>query len=295
MKKHAKKLLESNFLKLTFLFVLLLQANLIQAQDKTVTETVTAEEDSMPIPGVNAVVIGTTDGTSTDFDGIYRIEVPEGSTLEFSYIWFINQSLPVAGLSTLNVALQTDTQQLEEVVVVGYGTQKKELVTGAHLQVSGEDLQRQSTTRALQAFQGQTPGVQITSTSGQPGEGLNVVIRGLGSTGNNSPLYVVDGVLTTDISYLNNADIENISILKDAASAAIYGSQAANGVVLVTTKKGRKGHAQITFDHYYGIQEVARTMDMTNAKEYATLINESVMNSGASPVFSNADIAKMGE
>lgn len=295
MKKHAKKLLESNFLKLTFLFVLLLQANFLQAQDRTVTGTVTAEEDGMPIPGVNVVVVGTTNGTSTDFDGNYSIEVPEGGTLQFSYIGFINQSLPVAGLSTLNVALQTDTQQLEEVVVVGYGTQKKELVTGANLQVSGEDLQRQSTTSALQALQGQTPGVQITSTSGQPGEGLNVVIRGLGSTGNNSPLYVVDGVLTTDISYLNNADIENISILKDAASAAIYGSQAANGVVLVTTKKGRKGHAQITFDHYYGIQEVARTMDMTNAKEYATLINESVMNSGASPVFSNADIAKMGE
>src|SRR5690606_28221270 len=200
MKKHSKKLLEKNFHGLIFLFVLLLQVNFLQAQDKTVTGTVTAEEDGMPIPGVNVVVVGTTNGTSTDFDGNYSIQVPEGGSLQFSYIGFINQRLAVAGVSTLNVALQTDTQQLDEAVVVGYGTQKKELVTGANLQVSGEDLQRQSTTSALQALQGQTPGVQITSTSGQPGEGLNVVIRGLGSTGNNSPLYVVDGVLTTDIS-----------------------------------------------------------------------------------------------
>src|SRR5690606_21789001 len=144
MKKHSKRLLESNFLRLAFLCVLLLQANFLQAQDKTVTGTVTAEEDGMPIPGVNVVIVGTTIGTSTDFDGNYIIQVPEGGSLQFSYIGFINQKLDVAGLTTLNVALKTDTQQLDEVVVVGYGTQKKELVTVAILQVSGEHLQRQS-------------------------------------------------------------------------------------------------------------------------------------------------------
>jgi TonB-dependent SusC/RagA subfamily outer membrane receptor len=127
------------------------------------------------------------------------------------------------------------------VVVVGYGVQKKALNTGANLQVEGDQLQRLSTTNALQALQGQAAGVQITSTSGQPGEALKVVIRGLGTNNNASPLFVVDGVLTSDISYLNNADIETVTVLKDAASAAIYGSQAANGVVLITTKGGKAG------------------------------------------------------
>ncbi|WP_335964319.1 TonB-dependent receptor [Galbibacter sp. PAP.153] len=296
MEKQSNRFLENHFLKVVlFFFVLLFQMGYAHAQSGTITGTITSAEDGMPIPGANVVVVGTNNGTTTDFDGNYTINASADATLQFSYIGFVSQNISIGGKSTINVALATDTQQLDEVVVVGYGTQKKELVTGANLQVSGEDLERQSTTNALQALQGQTPGVQITSTSGQPGEGLNVVIRGLGSTGNNAPLYVVDGVLTNDISYLNNADIENISILKDAASAAIYGSQAANGVVLVTTKQGKKGHAQITFDHYYGLQEVTRKIDMLNATEYATLMNEEAINSGSSPIFSNADIDQMGE
>ncbi|WP_456867431.1 SusC/RagA family TonB-linked outer membrane protein [Galbibacter sp. BG1] len=295
MEKQTDRFFNKNFLRgAVLLFVFLLQVSYAQSQT-TVKGTITSAEDGMPIPGASIMVEGTTKGTTSDFDGNYQIEVPEGGVLQFTYIGFINQKIPVNGQSTIDVALKTDTQQLDEVVVIGYGVQKKELVTGANLQVSGEDLERQSTTNALQALQGQTPGVQITSTSGQPGEGLNVVIRGLGSTGNNSPLYVVDGVLTNDISYLNNADIETISILKDAASAAIYGSQAANGVVLVTTKKGKKGHAQITFDHYYGLQEVQQKMDMANGTEYATLLNEAALNSGSNPIFSNDEISQLGE
>jgi TonB-dependent starch-binding outer membrane protein SusC len=169
------------------------------------------------------------------------------------------------------------------------------LNTGANLQVKGEDLQRLSTTNALQALQGQAPGVQITSTSGQPGSGMRVVIRGQGTNFGAGPLYVVDGVLTGDINYLNPNDIETITVLKDAASAAIYGSQSANGVILVTTKSGKEGAAQITFDAFYGIQNVARKVDMLNSKEYASIMNEAAVNSGKLPYFTNDEIAAMGE
>jgi TonB-linked SusC/RagA family outer membrane protein len=191
--------------------------------------------------------------------------------------------------------MEDDLTTLSEVVVVGYGVQKKALNTGANLQVEGDQLQRLSTTNALQALQGQAAGVQITSTSGQPGEALKVVIRGLGTNNNASPLFVVDGVLTSDISYLNNADIETVTVLKDAASAAIYGSQAANGVVLITTKGGKAGApAQITFDSYYGVQNVARKVDMLNSREYASIINEAAINSGKLPYFTSDEIAAMG-
>ena len=152
-----------------------------------------------------------------------------------------NQEVTLGNQAQINVVLESQLTDLEEVVVVGYGVQKKKLVTGATVQVSSEDIQSRNSTNVLQALQGQTAGVQITSTSGQPGEGLKVTVRGLGTIGNSGPLYVVDGVQTGDISYLNNADIESVDILKDAASAAIYGSQAANGVVLITTKTGSKG------------------------------------------------------
>lgn len=273
-------------------FACLLGFQHAHAQEKiTVTGSVTSAEDGMLVPGVSVMEKGTNNGTTTDFDGNYSLSVSNNATLVFSYIGFKTQEIAVAGKATINVALETDTQQLEEVIVVGYGVQKKALVTGANIQVSGDDLQKQSTTNALQALQGQTPGVQITSSSGQPGEALNVRIRGIGTTGNSSPLYVVDGVLTGDISYLSNSDIESISILKDAASAAIYGSQAANGVVLVTTKKGKKGRSQIGFDSFYGIQQVPRKIDMTNASEYAVLINEASINSGGPAIFTDAQIA----
>lgn len=263
------------------------------AQDLQITGTVTDEYD-FPLPGASIIVVGTTTGTSTDFDGNFELNVPSDAQLTISYMGYITKTVNVAGQTTFNIKLDEDVNSLDEVVVVGYGVQKKELTTGANLQVDGEALQKQSTTNALQAMQGQAAGVQITSTSGQPGESMNVVIRGLGSAGSNAPLYIVDGVQTSDISYLNNADIENVSILKDAASAAIYGSQAANGVVLVTTKKGKEGKAQITFDSYYGVQTLAKSIDMLNATEYMTMINEARINSGMSRQFSDSDIANAG-
>ena len=267
----------------------------VWAQQNIVTGTVVSGADGLPIPGVNVMVKGADTGTTTDFDGNYSIQVNPNSTLVFSYVGFKTQEIPVNDLEEINVILEIATSELDEIVVIGYGTQRKALVTGASVQVDGDELQNRSTTSALQALQGQTPGVQITSTSGQPGSGLDVVIRGLGSTGGNGPLYVVDGVLTGDISYLNNADIESISILKDAASAAIYGSQASNGVVLVTTRGGRKNSSRITFDSYYGLQNVANQIELLDSYEYGIITNEAALNTGRSAIFSPEDLAEMGE
>ncbi|WP_228530388.1 TonB-dependent receptor [Tamlana sp. I1] len=258
---------------------------------------VVTDSFGQPLPGANIIEKNTTNGTQTDFDGKFNLYVfSDKATIEISYVGFATKDIMVNGQTEFNITLIEDTAALDEVVVIGYGTQKKTLVTGASVQVSGDDLTKMNTGNAIQALQGQSPGVQITSTSGQPGESLNVVIRGVGSTSGSSPLYVVDGILTGDITYLNNADIESISILKDAASAAIYGSQASNGVILVTTKKGKRGtSAQITFDQFYGLQSVNRKADLLNAKEYAVMVNEAAMNSGKNPYFSNAEIANLGE
>lgn len=275
---------------LSLIFGIISFTSLWAQQPINVSGTVTAAEDGQPIPGVSIIVTGTSTGITTDFDGKYQIEAAADATLSYSYVGFNTQEIPINGKNIIDVVLTTNTSELDEVVVVGYGTQRKALVTGANIQVGGDELQNQSRTNPLEALQGKTPGVQITSTSGQPGAGLNVVIRGLGSTGGSSPLYVVDGVLTGDISYLNNADIESISVLKDAASAAIYGSQASNGVVLVTTKSGKRNSSQITFDEYYGFQSVPNKIDLLDSKEYAVIFNEAAVNSGRTPFFTNAEI-----
>ena len=231
------------------------QHGFAQVQSQSITGTVTSAGDGMSVPGANVFVEGTQNATSTDFDGKFTINAKTGDVLKFSFIGFKTQSVTVGTQKVINVVLQSEAADLKEVVVIGYGTQKRTTVTSAITQVSGDNLTKTNTVNALQALQGQAAGLQITSTSGQPGEGLNVVIRGIGSTSGSSPLYVVDGILTGDISYLNNADIESISVLKDAASAAIYGSQASNGVVLVTTKKGKRNSVgKINLDQYYGVQ-----------------------------------------
>lgn len=289
--KSANLLLSTSLLILT-----LLLANSVNAQteQKNITGVVTDAESGEPLPGVAVIVKGTTNGTATTIDGTFSLSVNEDDVLVVSFIGFTTQEIPVAGKSNFNIALKADIVGLDEVVVVGYGVQKKKLVTGATVQVDGENLQKRNTTSALEALQGQTPGVQITSTSGQPGEGVKVVVRGLGTIGNSGPLYVVDGIQTGDISYLNNADIASIDVLKDAASAAIYGSQAANGVVLITTKSGSKGKAQISFDAYYGLQNVARKAELLNSREYAVIMNETAINSGKLPYFTADEISAMG-
>jgi len=263
---------------------------------RKITGKVVSADDQMPIPGASVQIKGKSGGTSTDGDGNYSINVTAGDVLIFSSISFNTQEVTVGQQDVINVQLKSSVSSLDEVVVIGYGVQKKKLVTGANLQVKGEDIQRQSTTNALQALQGQAPGVQITTTSGQPGSGINVFIRGKGTIGDSGPLYVVDGVITGDISYLNPADIESIDVLKDAASAAIYGSQSANGVVLITTRTGRSGQKpRINFDGYAGVQQVAKKARLLNSREYASIMNEAAINSGKPPIFSSQDIAALGK
>lgn len=281
---------------LLILFSLLVLNHPLFAQQRQVSGRVTGSSDGQAIPGVVVKVKGKTAGTSTNTNGNFTISAQTGDVLQISSIGFTTKEVTVSASGNINVSLAEDNQELDEVVVVGYGVQQKKLVTGATVQVKGETLQRQSTTNALQGLQGQTPGVQIASTSGQPGESMKVTIRGLGTIGNSGPLYVVDGVLTGDITYLNSADIESIDVLKDAASAAIYGSQAANGVVLVTTRTGKRGQsASITFDAYAGVQNVAKKVDMLNATEYAAIMNEAAINGGKQPIFSNEEILGFGE
>ncbi len=248
-------------------------------QSNTVTGVVLSATDNEPLIGVSVLVKGTTNGAITDLDGKFAINnVQSGQTLVFSYIGYLAQEVKYTG-QTINVLLKEDTKVLDEVVVVGYGVQKKKLVTGATVQVKGESIAKLNTTSLLQAMQGQTPGVSIASTSGQPGADMKVTVRGLGTVGSSGPLYLIDGV-GGDIATLNPADIESIDVLKDAASAAIYGAQAANGVVLITTKSGKEGKGQVSFDAYYGVQNVARKAQMLNAQQYMTIMDEQALNSG---------------
>ena len=271
-----------SFAVIILLCLPIMSVKAVPSQTSTVSGVVISGTDELPLVGVSVLVKETANGTITDMDGNFKLNVVSGQTLVFSYIGYVTQEIVVTDQKSLNVILKEDTEILDEVVVVGYGVQKKKLVTGATVQVKGESLAKMNTNSPLQGMQGQTPGVNISSTSGQPGSDMKVSIRGLGTVGNSSPLYLIDGV-GGDISTLNPADIESIDILKDAASAAIYGAQAANGVVLITTKSGKEGKAQISFDAYYGVQTVARKINMLNAKEYMTIMDEQAVNSGNTP------------
>ena len=232
--------------------------------------------------GASVIQQGTTNGVVTDLDGKYTISVPANATLVFSSIGFKDEVIAVNGQTSINVTLQEDNEMLEETVVIGYGTQKKKLVTGATLNIGGDAIQKQNTTNALGALYSSVPGVNIVQSTGQPWDEFSVTIRGLSTTGNSKPLYVIDGVAGGDISSLNPADIESIDILKDAASAAIYGARAASGVILVTTRQGQKTKkVHITFDASYGIQKPNfNGVHALNAQEYIDYINKSFVDQG---------------
>lgn len=295
MKKSYSFKMEHSFMAL-FLSLMVFSQTLF-AQQRQISGKVTGTSDQQPIPGaVVKIKAKAGSGTGTNNAGVFVISAQTGDVLVVSSIGFTTREVTVGARNTVNIGLSDENKNLDEIVVVGYGVQKKKLVTGASVQLKGDALQSQSTANPLQAMQGQTPGVQITSTTGQPGGDVKVVIRGLGTTSDASPLYVVDGVLTGDISYLNAADIESIDVLKDAASAAIYGSQAGNGVVLITTRTGKKGQSgQITFDTYVGVQGVANQVNLLDSREYATIMNEAAINSGKLPYFTNSQIAAMGK
>ena len=271
-------------LKKGVLIVLLLLANLSLMAQQTVTGTV-RDSEGQPMSGVTIIVQGTTVGTLSGVDGRYSLPVPAGATtLRFSFIGFGDQEVAIAGRSVIDVTLEESLTGLDEVVVVGYGTQKKKLVTGSTVQVKGDDIQKLSTVSPMTALQGQTPGLSIIKNTGQPGDGFKVNIRGMGTIGNSQPLYVIDGVPGGNIDNMSPADIESIDVLKDAASAAIYGARGANGVILVTTKQGSRStsgvKANISYDGSYGLQNLYRKLPLMNAMEYANIIDEARVNSG---------------
>ena len=230
----------------------------------------------MPIPGVNVIIKGTNNGVVTDFDGNYSIMATSQDTLVFSYVGFQTKEILVGNKMTMNVSLEENTEALSEVVVVGYGSQKREDITGAVGVIDAEETFKERPNNDLGSLiQGQAAGVQVLKSSGKPSAGFNIRVRGTSSiSAGSDPLYVIDGVPTTDTRSLNPSDIESISILKDASSAAIYGAQGANGVVLITTKQGKSEKAQFQFDSYVGVAQVWKTLEVLNAEQYRDLMTE---------------------
>ena len=248
----------------------------------TVSGTVTSASDGEPLIGASVLVKGTTIGTDTDIDGKFTVKAKKGDVLQFRYVGYEPSEVKVGDSSVINVMLQENENNLDEVVVVGYGTQKRKLVTGSTFQVAGDQLAQMNTTNALTAMQSQAPGVQITQSSTQPGKGFKVSIRGVGTIGESSPLLVIDGIVSgtanDGLNGINPNDIESIDVLKDAASAAIYGSRAANGVILVTTKQGKEGKISITYDGFVGWSNAYRKPGLLNAQQYMEVINETNFN-----------------
>ena len=267
-----------------FLFLLSGFAALsLNAQNLTVKGTITDGSNGDPVPFASVVVKGTGEWTTSDADGHYSVKAPANGTLSVECLSYISAEIAVNGQSDLNIVLQPDMDQLSEAVVIGYGVQQKKLITGSTIQVKGNDLTKLSTTSVLGALQSQSPGVTITQSSGQPGEGFKVNIRGIGTIGDSDPLYVIDGVIGGSLDALNPADIESIDVLKDAASAAIYGARAANGVVLVTTRQGKEGRAVLSYDAYYGQQYIAKMPNLCNAQEYIAAQDLMHKNEGIAP------------
>lgn len=254
----------------------------------TIEGTVTGSDANEPLPGVSVVVKGSTSGTNTDIQGKYRLSVPDNqATLVFSFVGYLSQEVQIGNRTHINVKLQADIKALNEVVVVGYGTQKRGDITGAVASVSAKDISGLPTPSLDGALTAKMPGVYVAQSTGTPGGGLNVRVRGVGSIGaGNEPLYVIDGFpVTADYSQTNNPlksinpnDIESIEILKDASSTAIYGSRGSNGVVLVTTKGGKSGKMKVDIDTYTGVQNVTKYMDLMNASEFAQYIKDSRNN-----------------
>ena len=274
-------------IKITLLITLCL-GYLSYSQTISVSGNVSDQADGGPIPGVNIIVKNTNNGVSTDFDGNYTIEnVTSNATIQFSYIGYITKEVAVNGQTSINVSLEGDVGKLEEVVLIGYGTQKRKEVTGAVSTVSSETIEALKPTRIEQALQGQVAGVNVTSQSGAPGSASNIRIRGVSTNGDNRPLILVDGNVIEDLSVVNPSDIESYTVLKDA-TAGIYGVRAANGVILITTKTGRKNRPlSFNYDAYVGFQKTTRKIPLLNATEYALIKNEAAAATGNTIPFPN--------
>lgn len=239
-----------------------------------------------PVIGASVVLKGSSNGTITDVDGKFTVNVEKDAELEVSFVGYATQRVKAS--QGMRIVLHEDNALLDEVVVVGYGVQKKSVVTASIAKVSAEDLAGKSPVRMDNALKGLAAGVNVTSSSGQPGAAPKVRIRGTGTINNSDPLYIVDGMpIEGGLDFLNPSDIESIEVLKDAASGAIYGARAANGVILVTTKKGKMGKAAINYNFSYGWQSAAKRRDVTNATDYAILQNEFYVNGGQNAIYAD--------
>lgn len=262
----------------------------LHAQHK-VSGIITEAGTNLPLIGATVQEKDKTIGTTTDLDGKYELEVSDANaTLIISYIGYTTQEVEINGKSDINTLMDMDVAGLDEVVVIGYGTQKKKVITGAITKVKSDALDDMPVTRIEDALKGRTSGVRVTSASGQPGDASTVRIRGTTSINGSDPLYVVDGVIVGGgIDFLNQGDIESIEVLKDAGSAGIYGTRASKGVILVTTKQGTKGRTSVNYHSYYGIQNPWKKLSLLNAREYGILMNEASVAAGDTILFSNPD------
>ncbi|WP_163514753.1 SusC/RagA family TonB-linked outer membrane protein [Gelidibacter japonicus] len=283
-KKQSKNQIHSykSLFLLLFVFVSFGFMTNTHAQGILVKGTIT-DNSGIPVPGATVMVKSDPSvGTQSDFDGNYSLEVPNNQTiLVFSYLGFATKEIMVGSQTTINVSLQESAEDLDEIVIVGYGTQKKSDVTGAISSVKSEDLTKVVTTNPVDALQGRVSGVTVTSSSGSPGSTSDITIRGIGSFGNNQPLYIVDGV-QADPYFLNANDIESIEVLKDAASGAIYGTRAANGVIIITTKKGKAGKTKIEIESSLSSNTAREAMKLLDADGYVSVHRQMYENAGAS-------------
>lgn len=265
--------MSKNIYKILLAIVAVMITMPVLAQSTEIAGKVVDATTGEGIPGATLVVKGTTNGTITNLDGEYKMEVTPDAVLNVSFLGYVTQEVAVGSRSTIDVSLQEDITELSEVVVIGYGTQKKKVVTGAIESISPAEITQTPIVRADQALQGRTPGVQVTNQSGQPGERPSVKIRGIGTDFNSEPLYLVDGIAVNNIDNVNPGDIQSIEVLKDAASSAIYGARAANGVILITTKTGGDKFT-VTYSGYYGIQNAAKKVDVLNAEKYLQVMSD---------------------
>ena len=263
------------------------------AQSNEIIGKVT-DESGFPLPGVSILKVGSTVGTVTDIDGNFSINASSGEELQFSYLGFKSQVITVGSNRELEVVLEEDVSNLDEVVVIGYGSATKRELTGATAQVKGEAIEKMNMPRVDQALQGKMAGVNISTNSGAPGGTSNIRIRGIGTFGDNDPLILVDGVIydAAGLNALNPNDIESVNVLKDG-TAGIYGVRAANGVILIETKKGNLGtKPRLDFNAYYGVQQTARRLDLLNAREFAILKNEAFAAGGQALPFNNVELGE---
>lgn len=279
-------------IKLFIYTLLLLTFSLSIAQQKEIKGTITSQYG--PIPGVNVIIKGTDKGTTTDFDGKYLINATSEDILVFTYVGYKTEEFLVGENSIIDVNLIEEINQLEEIVLVGYGNIKKKDLTGAISTIKGSEIVKRNVTNIQEALGGQLPGVQVSSGGGTPGAEATITVRGFSTLNDNTPLYVVDDVPLDDISFLSPNDVENIQVLKDASASAIFGSRASNGVIIISTKKGKTNKTTISLDVSSSLQSVAKKPEMADAIEYTTIINSARINDGDAPLYNDTTVFGTG-